>query len=174
MRFRSVIAGAILLVSGASSASATMLISEDRGGQIGQYLQAFATVRSSGENVVIDGNCLSACTLVLGLIPRERICATSRARLGFHAAWMPDESGRPVTSTMGTQALWNIYPHKVRSWIGRHGGLTRKMLFLQGNELASIVPSCGSTSKVAAKHSRQRALPRTVRYGSASAASSGR
>ena len=108
MRFRSVLAGAFLLACGASSASATMLISEDRGGQIGHYLQAFATLRSSGERVVIDGNCLSACTLVLGLVPRERICATRRARLGFHAAWMPDASGRPVTSPMGTQALWNI------------------------------------------------------------------
>jgi len=174
MRFRSVVAGAILLAGGASSASATMLISEDRGGQIGQYLQAFASLRSSGENVVIDGNCFSACTLVLGLIPRERICATSRARLGFHAAWMPDDSGRPVTSPMGTQALWNIYPNKVRSWIGRHGGLSRKMLFLQGDELTSIVPSCGSPPKVAAKHSKHRALPRVVRYGTANAASSSR
>jgi hypothetical protein len=178
MRFRSVVAGAILLASGASSASATMLISEDRGGQIGQYLQAFASLRSSGENVVIDGNCFSACTLVLGLVPRERVCATSRARLGFHAAWMPDDSGRPVTSPMGTQALWNIYPHKVRSWIGKHGGLTRKMLFLQGDELASVVPSCGAPHKVAAKvagkHSKHRSLPRVVRYGTASAASTSR
>ena len=181
MRFRSVVAGAIMLASGISSASATMLISEDRGGQIGQYLQAFASLRSSGENVVIDGNCLSACTLVLGLIPRERICATSRARLGFHAAWMPDDSGRPVTSPMGTQALWNIYPHRVRSWIGRHGGLTRKMLFLQGNELAAVVPACGAPPKVAAKtgtkvakHSKHRSVTRVVRYGTASAASTSR
>jgi hypothetical protein len=174
MRFRSLIAGAILLISGASSASATMLISEDRGGQIGHYLQVFATLRSSGENVVIDGNCLSACTLVLGLVPRERMCATSRARFGFHAAWMPDESGRPVTSPMGTQALWNIYPHKVRSWIGRHGGLSRKMIFLQGRELAGVVPACGSPTREASTRSKPRALPRVVRYGTASAASSGR
>ena len=174
MRIRSIIAGAMLLISGVSSASATMLISEDRGGQIGQYLQAFATLRTSGENVVIDGNCFSACTLVLGLIPRERICATTRARLGFHAAWMPDESGRPVTSPMGTQALWNIYPHKVRSWIGKHGGLTRKMLFLQGDELSSIVQSCNATPKIAAKRSKPRAMPRIVRYGTASAASTSR
>lgn len=174
MRFRSLIAGAMLLVSGASSASATMLISEDRGGQIGQYLQAFAALRSSGDNVVIDGNCFSACTMVLGLIPRERICATPRARLGFHAAWMPDANGRPVTSPMGTQALWNIYPSKVRSWIGRHGGLSRKMIFLQGNDLAKMVPACGTTTRTAQARSKQRALPRVVRYSTASAASSSR
>jgi hypothetical protein len=144
MRIRTALAGVVLLVSGVSSASATMLISEDRGGQIGHYLQAFAALRSSGENVVINGDCLSACTLVLGLVPRERICATPRARLGFHAAWMPDESGRPVTSTMGTQALWNIYPVSVRRWISRHGGLSRKMIFMQGRQLAGIVQSCAA------------------------------
>jgi len=174
MRFRSLIAGAILVASGASSASATMVISEDRGGQIGQYLQAFATLRSSGENVVIDGNCFSACTLVLGLVPRERICATTRARLGFHAAWMPDEQGRPVTSPMGTQALWTIYPNKVRSWISRNGGLSRKMLFMQGADLRGVVASCGETRTAGTKDKlKSRTVARAMRY-SASASNSGR
>lgn len=176
MRFRSVIAGAILLVSGVSSASATMLISEDRGGQIGQYLQAFATLRSSGENVVIDGNCFSACTLVLGLVPRERICATNRARLGFHAAWMPDENGRPVTSPMGTQALWAIYPNKVRAWINRKGGLSRKMIFMQGDDLKGIVASCGTVTrsvKNTKDKSKSRTVARAMRY-SATASNSSR
>jgi hypothetical protein len=133
---------AALLACGVSSASATMRIAEDRGGQIGQYLQSFAAVRSSGEQVVVDGNCLSACTMVLGLIPPERICATERARFGFHAAWMPDESGQPVTSPMGTQALWNIYPPSVRHWINRHGGLSRKMIFMEGRALLGVVASC--------------------------------
>jgi hypothetical protein len=119
-----------------------MRIAEDRGGQIGHYLQTFAMLRSSGERVVVDGNCLSACTLVLGVIPRGRICATERARFGFHAAWMPDAAGRPVTSAMGTQALWNVYPNSVRHWINRHGGLSRHMIYLQGRDLAGIVPSC--------------------------------
>lgn len=175
MRFRSVVAGAMLLISGASSASATMLITEDRGGQIGQYLQAFAALRSSGENVVIDGDCFSACTLLLGLIPRQKVCATPNARLGFHAAWMPDESGRPVTSPMGTQALWRVYPASVKSWIGRNGGLSRKMIFLQGRALTSIVRPCDSpTGTVTASKSNQRALPRVVRYGGARAASNTR
>jgi hypothetical protein len=67
-----------------------MRIVEDHGGQVGKYLQAFAKVRSSGEHVVIDGDCLSACTLVLGLVPSNQICATARARFGFHAASMPN------------------------------------------------------------------------------------
>src|SRR5665647_3551302 len=127
-----------MLASGITSANATMRIAEDRGGQIGHYLQAFAAVRSSGEKVVVDGNCLSACTLLLGLIPKSRVCATSRARFGFHAAWMPDIDGRPVTSSMGTEALWNIYPTQVRRWINRHGGLSRRMIYLQGRDRARL------------------------------------
>lgn len=175
MRLRAIIAGALFVASGVSSAHATMLISEDRGGQIGHYLQTFATLRSSGERVVIDGNCLSACTLVLGLVPRERMCATDRARLGFHAAWMPDETGRPVTSPMGTQALWNIYPPRVRHWLNRHGGLSRKMIFMQGHELAAFVPACGTTAQRAqATGSIRRVTPQAVRYERANASSTRR
>ena len=171
MRLCVVVLGAALLASGVSSASATMLIAEDRGGQIGHYLQTFASVRSSGEKVVIDGNCLSACTLVLGLIPRNRICATERARFGFHAAWMPDSDGHPVTSPMGTQALWNIYPPSVRHWISRHGGLSRKMIFMQGRSLNGIVASCDRPIERARLHSERRFTARPLRDLPASAAS---
>ena len=45
MRIRGLLLCAALLACGVSSASATMRIAEDRGGQIGQYLQTFAAVR---------------------------------------------------------------------------------------------------------------------------------
>ena len=162
---------AAALVSIVTPASATMRISEDRGGQIGHYLQTFAMLRSSGERVVIDGNCLSACTLVLGVIPRGRICATERARFGFHAAWMPDADGRPVTSPMGTEALWKVYPSTVRRWINRHGGLSRKMIYLEGRDLGGIVPSCeGETHRVQVRSERHYTA-RSLRFERASAAS---
>lgn len=170
MRVRSLLLCAAILASAVAPASATMRIAEDRGGQIGHYMQAFAMLRSSGERVVVDGNCLSACTMVLGIIPRDRICATPRARFGFHAAWMPSPDGRPVTSSMGTQALWNVYPARVRHWISRHGGLSRHMIFLQGSALRGIVPSCSQTVEVRSRsHRHYRSAP--VRYESARAAS---
>ncbi|MEP7032321.1 MAG: hypothetical protein ABI830_15405 [Pseudolabrys sp.] len=171
MRFRSLLLCVAVLTSGIVPASATMRIAEDRGGQIGHYLQVFAMLRSSGEQVMIDGNCLSACTLVLGLVPRERICATPRARFGFHAAWMPDAEGRPVTSAMGTQALWNIYPSHVRRWINKHGGLSRKMIFLQGHELGGIVASCEQPARRVQARSERRLTTGSVRYERAAAAS---
>jgi len=173
MQIRGIVFGAVLTALSVTSASATMRISEDRGGQIGHYLQTFAMLRSSGENVVIDGNCLSACTLVLGLMPRERICATQNARFGFHAAWMPDSTGRPVTSPLGTQALWDIYPPSVRRWIRSHGGLSRKMIFLEGRALGGIVASCDRGVRTQTR-SAQRNVPHPVRYESASASGESR
>jgi hypothetical protein len=163
---------AALLSAGITSASATMRIAEDRGGQIGHYLQAFAMLRSTGERVVIDGNCLSACTLVLGIIPRNHLCVTGRARFGFHAAWMPGRDGQPVTSTMGTRALWNIYPASVRHWIVRHGGLSRHMIFLQGRDLNGIVRSCAAAPRrLQARSHRHYRARHPYRYIAGNAAS---
>jgi hypothetical protein len=174
MRSRGLLLCIALLASGVTSASAAMRIADDRGGQIGHYLQSFAVLRSSGERIVVDGDCLSACTLVLGLIPQERICATRRARFGFHAAWMPDVDGRPVTSPMGTRALWDIYPGNVRSWINRHGGLSRHMIFMQGRSLSGIVASCNQSARSAERshpRSTHRYSVRPVRYVDDNAAS---
>jgi hypothetical protein len=134
--------GTILAAASASSASAAVRIVSDAGGQIGPYLESLAQLRSSGQNVIIDGPCLSACTLVLGVIPRDRICVTSRARLGFHAAWHPGDNGQPTPSRGGTQLLMEVYPQQVRRWLARKGGLTPQMKYLAGRELAAMYSAC--------------------------------
>ena len=143
MRVRATLIGAAtLFIATITGASATMRISDDIGGRIGAYVDQYSQVRNSGERVVIDGACLSACTLVLGIVPRNRICVTRRATLGFHAAWMPGPNGKPVPSAVGTQALWDMYPTHVRHWINSRGGLSAKMMFLRGKELMSMYPEC--------------------------------
>jgi hypothetical protein len=95
----------------------------------------------SGERVIIDGDCLSACTLALGLLAQDRRCFTNKARLGFHAAYT--ESGTPrITNSLGTDVFWLVYPPEIRRWISRHGGLTSRMIYLEGKELAAIYPPC--------------------------------
>src|ERR1700704_7171896 len=73
---------------------AEMRILASPGGQVGPFLDLFERLRDSGERVVIDGPCLSACTLVLSMVPQNRICVTRRAILGFHAARSIDRQGR--------------------------------------------------------------------------------
>lgn len=142
MGIRAVFGAAILAVLFQTPAFATVRIANDPGGQIGPYLEKLATLRSSGESVVIDGPCLSACTMLLGVIPRDRICVTARAQLGFHAAWNPTSDGRRVVSTAGTDVLWEIYPTHIRKWLSRRGGLTPKMKYLAGRELSAMYPTC--------------------------------
>jgi hypothetical protein len=136
------IVGAVFLALMAGGASAAVRISNDPGGQIGPYLDNFAMLRNSGQKVIIDGPCLSACTMVLGIVPRDRICVTSRAKLGFHAAWNPAANGRVVMSHAGTKALWDIYPSHIRSWLSKRGGLKTKMIYLSGSELSAMYPPC--------------------------------
>lgn len=146
MRLRPAVLGVVLAALSMSSASAGVRIVGDAGGQIGPYLEQLIALRSSGERVVIDGPCLSACTMILGVIPRERICVTRRARLGFHAAWHHGDNGQPIVSRGGTQLLMEIYPENVRRWIARKGGLTQRMLYLYGRQLASMYPVCQNTN----------------------------
>ena len=121
---------------------AEIRILESPGGQVGPFLDLFDRVRHSGERVVIDGPCLSACTLVLMTIPEERICVTRRAVLGFHAARSIDGRGRMYAEPEASRAVQEAYPAPVRDWITRRGGLTSRMLLLRGRELAAIYPRC--------------------------------
>lgn len=139
---RVALVGAVVAALSGVEATALTRIHDDVGGRIGHYVETFAALRDSGEKVMIDGACLSACTMVLGLIPRDRICVTERALLGFHAAWMPGPAGRPIHSPIGTQTLWEVYPAHVRKWINRKGGLQKKMIFLRGRELAAMYQEC--------------------------------
>jgi|SRR6516164_8815017 len=123
------------------SSFAVTRIGDDLGGSLGTYLLMFTRLRDSGERIIIDGKCFSACTLVT-IIPRERICVTQRAVLGFHAGWIDDQTGRQPTSKEGTSLLFELYPATIRRWITDHGGLGTRMILLQGRELMTFYPPC--------------------------------
>ena len=114
---------AVLLLAGVGASHAVVRIGEDRGGRIGTYVDKYQDLRSSGESVIIDGLCASACTIVLGAVPHDKICVTSHANLGFHAAWDFGANGRAVTNPEATQMLYSMYPSPVRRWIAARGGL---------------------------------------------------
>jgi len=123
-------------------AHAEVRILASPGGKVGPFLDMFESVRDSGERVVIDGPCLSACTLVLSIVPTERICVTRRAILGFHAARSVDRRGRTYAEPEASELVLEAYPGPVRDWIIRRGGLTSRLLLLRGRELHAMSHSC--------------------------------
>jgi hypothetical protein len=132
----------VLTAIAAAPALAEVRIMSSAGGPVVGYLEFFSKVRKLGERVVIDGPCLSACTLVLSTIPRNRICVTSRAVLGFHAPIVADQYGRKHHSREITRAINATYPPAVRAWIKHNGGLTQNVILLRGRELAALYPRC--------------------------------
>src|SRR6202165_825294 len=123
------------------AAQAEVRILASPGGQVGPFLDLFERVRDSGERVVIDGPCLSACTLVLSMVPPNRICVTRRAILGFHAARSVDPAGRMYAEPEASELVLEAYPSPVRGWIRRRGGVSSRLLLLRGRELAAIYSS---------------------------------
>lgn len=133
---------AALMLGGVGPGHATVRIANDQGGRIGTYVDKYKQLRDSGEFVMIDGDCLGACTMVLGAIPRNRICITSNAKFGFRASWDLDANGNRVTNPEATRMLYAVYPSQVRDWIAQHGGLTPHMIFLQGEQLQALYRTC--------------------------------
>ena len=142
MRLATGLLAAVLLLVGMAPSHAEVRIADDRGGRIGTYVDKYQGLRTSGEAVIIDGLCASACTIVLGAIPHDKICVTSHAMLGFHAAWDFGASGRAITNPEATQMLYSMYPSPVKRWIAARGGLTPHMIFLRGKELQALYKPC--------------------------------
>jgi len=142
MKFVTGLLAAVLLFAGVGASHAVVRIADDRGGRIGTYVDKYQGLRTSGETVIIDGLCASACTIVLGAVPRDRICVTSNANLGFHAAWDMGANGRAVTNPEATQMLYSMYPTQIRRWISKRGGLKTQMIFLRGRQLMGMYKPC--------------------------------
>ena len=140
-----VLASMVPVVLGNSSAHADYRIKRDHGGYVEEYKAKYALIRDRGERVIIDGICNSACTLVLGIVPLNRVCVTPRASLGFHLAYYDTANtlGVKVTSYAGTADLMSYYPETVKDWISRNGGLTTDMKKVKnGPALWAIVDPC--------------------------------
>jgi hypothetical protein len=141
--FAFVACAALALAGAIAPALADIRILGSPGGEVGSFVKLFEQMRDSGERVVIDGPCYSACTLVLGTVPTERICVTRRAVLGFHGALLADRKGNVYHAPSSLNAaVAEVYPKPVQDWIARHGGLTRKMITLRGPALYRYYPQC--------------------------------
>jgi hypothetical protein len=143
MKWQAALVGALASAVVTTACLADERITNDPGGEITSYLSKFEDMRASGERLIIDGPCLSACTLFTALLPRAQVCVTRRAILGFHAASYYDDARRSLVPTRaGTRLVMRLYPPRIRSWIERHGGLTPRIIAMRGRELATLYNTC--------------------------------
>jgi len=159
MKFATGFLAATLLILNVAEASSAVRIANDRGGQIGRYVKKYQRLASSGESVIIDGLCASACTIVLSDLPHDRICVTPRATLGLHADWNYGPDGRTLTDPEATLMLYSNYPTPVRRWIARKGGLKPNIIFLSGKSLHEMYRPCGSVIRLSRTRPAGAATP---------------
>jgi hypothetical protein len=104
---------AIVWLAPGWAAPRTIDISDNHGGSVAVYSQRWKKLAAQDVRVRIVGACQSACTVLLGYIPRDHICVMPAARFGFHLAHNPQMQG----------VLWHAYAPDIRGWINSHGGL---------------------------------------------------
>jgi len=94
----------------------TLVIHFSPGGSLFQFTEKYNDIEERGGRVIIDGVCISACTLVLGLVTLDRVCTTSRGVFAFHSA-----SVEGKFSADGTGILWAMMPEQVREFFRQQG-----------------------------------------------------
>lgn len=110
----------------------TIDVSDNHGGSVAAYNARWAGLAQRGVSVRIVGPCQSACTVLLGHIPRSRICVTPAASFGFHLAHLPQ----------ATATLWSSYPAGIKAWINAHGGLTHDFIWMRAPDVYRFFHKC--------------------------------
>ncbi|MFV2051284.1 hypothetical protein [Aliiroseovarius sp. YM-037] len=97
-----------------AQSNGVLIISNDRGGVIGQRAKQIRDLRNSGQSIEIRGRvCLSSCTMYLGL---PSTCIHPDTVFGFHG---PSYYGTPLSP--GDFEYWSHviaahYPEPLRRW----------------------------------------------------------
>jgi hypothetical protein len=115
-----------------TASAETINVSDDHGGSVAAYSKRWQGYAARGVNVRIVGKCQSACTVLLGYIPRSRICVTPAASFGFHTAHRPDM----------TALLRHAYASDIKGWINAHGGLTPDLKWMSAPDTYRYFHKC--------------------------------
>jgi hypothetical protein len=95
-----------------------VVIDYDPGGELGTFWTLSRYYAHMNTKVEVRGDCMSACTLIVGAIDKSRICFGPNGKLHFHQARDPSLPGDPV-SPETTQLVFDSYPSDIQHWIGK-------------------------------------------------------
>lgn len=140
-----ILTGALFLW--AYAAQALVIIKQDNGGVIRDYLQYYQTIRASGDEIRLDGGCYSACTIFTSVLPAWQVCYTDNAELGFHSArWSIDNS----YAGPATMEMFEAYPPKLQKMLKEKGWWGQEhpeLVIIKGDELRALgYRKCGETA----------------------------
>lgn len=123
---------ALLCLTSGLARAETINVSDNHGGSVVKYDARWAGLAAQGVKVDVVGPCQSACTVLLGHIPRTDICVTPTASFGFHLANLQS----------ATAILWGAYQSDIRNWITAHGGLTHTFIWMRAPDTYRYFRRC--------------------------------
>src|SRR5262245_18108002 len=114
-----------------------IVVQDDMGGDADDREAEWRELAKRADITVrIDGECVSACAYVLGIMPKERVCVTRQAVFGFHMA--TDDTGAPAPE-FTREVYARTLPASVQAWLARQGPLSvRRMVWLPAHEVVRI------------------------------------
>ena len=124
--------GVLFLIAVQPARAETIDVSDSHGGSVAAYNARWAGLAQRGVSVRIVGPCQSACTVLLGHIPRKRICVMPNASFGFHLTHLPQ----------ATATLWRAYSSDIKAWIKAHGGLTHEFIWMRAPDVYRFFRKC--------------------------------
>ena len=110
----------------------TIDVYDHHGGSVAAYNARWSALAARGVSVRVVGPCQSACTVLIGHIPRSKICVTPQASFGFHLAKREDM----------TQLIKSLYPADIKGWIRAHGGLTVDLKWMRAPDTYRYFRKC--------------------------------
>lgn len=132
MTFARFILPLMFLLAALPARAETITVSDNHGGPVAEYNARWAGLAARGVDVRVVGPCQSACTVLLGHIPADRICVTPQASFGFHLAHLPQ----------ATATLWGGYSSGIKAWIDAHGGLTKNFIWMRAPDTYKFFHKC--------------------------------
>lgn len=90
------------------------------GGHLQEHLQRWQALALSGADVEILNSCLSACTLIVAYVPKERLCFGRFSSLQFH---LPINSETRAADLGASSWILKQYPAEIFNWIMDAGGI---------------------------------------------------
>jgi hypothetical protein len=132
MDMRALLTALFIAILPSVALAGTINVSDNHGGSVVAYDARWAGYAAQGVNVRIVGPCQSACTVLLGHIPHDKICVTPQASFGFHQAHLAS----------ATATLWNAYSSDIQAWITQHGGLQPQFIWMRAPDTYKFFKRC--------------------------------
>jgi hypothetical protein len=108
---------AAIIALGLTTAPSSFTI--DYGGNVLERLQQMHYLKMSGQEFRIEGVCISACTMFLGL---PKVCVAEDTIFGFHSAASFDGE-KWEKSEWGNAIALDVYPLRIREFVTKNNFL---------------------------------------------------